>query len=63
MSTRSLVSPEASKRFDVLRTLLVVFVIGIHAEKGLQRARTDFPQSREARQIGEVYQRVWAQVK
>lgn len=36
MSTRSLVSPDISKRFDVLRTLLVVFVVGVHSEKGLQ---------------------------
>ncbi len=33
MSTRSLVSPEVSRRFDVLRTVLVLFVVGIHAEK------------------------------
>jgi surface polysaccharide O-acyltransferase-like enzyme len=43
MSTRSLVSPEVSRRFDVLRTLLVVFVIGIHAEKVLQAYYTDIP--------------------
>ncbi|KHK04252.1 acyltransferase family protein [Desulfovibrio sp. TomC] len=43
MSTRSLVVPEISKRFDVLRTLLVVFVIGIHAEKGLQAYYTEIP--------------------
>ncbi len=36
MSTRALVPEAISKRFDVLRTLLVVFVVGVHAEKGLQ---------------------------
>lgn len=48
MSTRSLVSPEASKRFDVLRTLLVVFVIGIHAEKGLQAYYSAMPEALNA---------------
>lgn len=43
MSTRSLVSPDVSKRFDVLRTLLVVFVVGIHAEKGLQAYYAEIP--------------------
>jgi len=36
MSARCLVSPEISKRLSVLRSLLVIFVIGIHSEKGLQ---------------------------
>jgi surface polysaccharide O-acyltransferase-like enzyme len=48
MSTRSLVSPEISKRFDVLRTLLVVFVIGIHAEKGLQAYYPEIPELLQA---------------
>ncbi|MHC1789172.1 acyltransferase family protein [Solidesulfovibrio sp.] len=43
MSARLLVSPEISKRFNVLRTLLVVFVIGIHAEKGLQAYYAEIP--------------------
>ena len=43
MSTRSLVAPEISKRLNVLRTLLVVFVIAIHAEKGLQAYYTESP--------------------
>ena len=34
-TTRSLVSPEISRRFNVLRTVLVLFVVGIHAEKGI----------------------------
>jgi len=44
MSTRALVSPDISKRFDVLRTLLVLFVIGIHAEKGLQAYYATIPE-------------------
>ncbi|EHJ46779.1 acyltransferase 3 [Solidesulfovibrio carbinoliphilus subsp. oakridgensis] len=36
MSTRALVSPDISRRFDVLRTLLVAFIIGVHVEKGVQ---------------------------
>ena len=48
MSTRALVSPEISKRFDVLRTLLVVFVIGVHAEKGLQAYFTEIPDALRA---------------
>lgn len=43
MSTRSLVAPDISKRFDVLRTVLVLCVIGIHAEKGLQAYYTATP--------------------
>jgi len=42
-TTRSLVSPDISKRFNVLRTLLVLFVIGIHAEKGLQAYYAEIP--------------------
>jgi surface polysaccharide O-acyltransferase-like enzyme len=48
MSTRSLVSPEISKRFDVLRTLLVVFVVGVHAEKGLQAYYKEIPDALRA---------------
>ena len=43
MSTRTLVSSDISKRFDVLRTLLVIFVIGVHAEKGLQAYYKSIP--------------------
>jgi len=43
MSTRVLVSPEISRRFDVLRTLLVFFIVGVHAEKGLQAYYTEIP--------------------
>jgi len=43
MSTRCLVSPEVSKRLSVLRALLVIFVIGIHAEKGLQAYYPEIP--------------------
>lgn len=44
MSTRCLVSPEISKRLSVLRSLLVIFVIGIHAEKGLQAYYPELPE-------------------
>ena len=44
MSTRSLVSPDVSRRFSVLRTLLVIFVVGVHAEKGLQAYYTEIPE-------------------
>ncbi|MFU2209498.1 acyltransferase family protein [Solidesulfovibrio sp. C21] len=43
MSTRALVSPEISRRFDVLRTLLVIFIVGVHAEKGIQAYYTQVP--------------------
>ncbi|UJX40270.1 acyltransferase [Desulfovibrio sp. JY] len=43
MSTRALVPPEISRRFDVLRTLLVVFIVGVHAEKGIQAYYTQVP--------------------
>ncbi len=43
MSTRALVSPDVSRRFNVLRTLLVVFIVGVHAEKGLQAYFQEIP--------------------
>ncbi|MEA4858381.1 acyltransferase [Solidesulfovibrio sp.] len=43
MATRTLVSPDISKRFDVLRTLLVIFIVGVHAEKGIQAYFTEIP--------------------
>ena len=43
MSARCLVSPDISKRLSVLRSLLVIFVIGIHAEKGLQAYYPEIP--------------------
>lgn len=48
MSTRTLVSPEISSRIDVLRTLLVVFIIGIHAEKGILAYYTQVPDALKA---------------
>lgn len=48
MSTRVLVPPAISKRFDVLRTLLVVFIIGVHSEKGLQAYYTHVPDALRA---------------
>ncbi len=35
MSTRSVIDPAVSRRFDVLKILLVVAVVMIHAEKGI----------------------------
>ncbi|MFZ5810498.1 MAG: acyltransferase family protein [Thermodesulfobacteriota bacterium] len=43
MSTRSLIDPVTSRRFDVLKLLLVVAVVMIHAEKGILAYLPDPP--------------------
>ena len=48
MSTRVLVSPAISKRFDVLRTLLVIFIVAVHSEKGLQAYYAHVPDALRA---------------